>query len=79
MIFKPFIQNRKREINILVPQSIWRFIPGDNPGDMLSRGNNAEARVHSSLWLYRLTWLKDEVCKYSNETDESFCAKVVVN
>lgn len=59
--WKPFVQNRVREIqNVSDPES-WRHCPGtDNPADYLTRGMKAEALLASRHWWHGPAWLARE-------------------
>jgi len=49
--WKPFVQNRVREIRESVPVSSWSHCPGTlNPTDLPSRGLTAEELSRSTLW-----------------------------
>jgi hypothetical protein len=56
--WKQFVGNRVREIQDLVPPSVWSHCPGkDNPADLLTRGMKASDLVTSEMWLCGPKWL----------------------
>jgi hypothetical protein len=49
--WKTFVANRVAEIQELIPNGSWRFIPGAlNPADCASRGMSADELLHHDLW-----------------------------
>ncbi|XP_055840693.1 uncharacterized protein LOC129908306 [Episyrphus balteatus] len=58
--WKPYIENRVREIRSICDVSQWRHCPGqENPADLVTRGINANALINSSLWMSGPDWLKE--------------------
>ncbi|XP_055914411.1 uncharacterized protein LOC129947754 [Eupeodes corollae] len=58
--WKPYIENRVREIRSICDVSKWRHCPGlENPADLVTRGINANALINSSLWMSGPDWLKE--------------------
>ena len=52
-VWKPFVQNRVKEIRRLVPVKQWRYVPGkDNPADLPTRGMTTTELINSCLWFY---------------------------
>ncbi|XP_055922602.1 uncharacterized protein LOC129953417 [Eupeodes corollae] len=59
--WKPYVENRVREIRTLTKISCWRHCPGSqNPADLLTRGINALSLIQSSEWLSGPDWLRKE-------------------
>ena len=58
--WKPFVENRVREIRRLSMTLDWRHCRGrENPADIPSRGISFKELKKSSLWRYGPEWLKD--------------------
>ena len=56
--WKPFMQNRVREILRLTSRSDWRYCPTDcNPADIGSRGMKASKLKSNQLWREGPDWL----------------------
>ena len=56
--WKPFLQNRVKEIRQLVPAEFWNHCPGkDNPADLPSRGLTPIELSFSKLWRNGPEWL----------------------
>lgn len=59
--WKPYVENRVREIRTLTKISCWRHCPGSqNPADLVTRGINALTLIHSTQWLSGPDWLQNE-------------------
>lgn len=59
--WKPYIENRVREIRSLWDVSSWRHCPGsDNPADLLTRGISATLLLTSELWTNGPVWLRND-------------------
>ena len=57
-MWKPFVENRVKEIRDLVPVTCWRHCPGrDNPADIPSRGLKPMELISNALWWYGPSWL----------------------
>ena len=60
--WKPFIQNRVKEIRSLVPANCWSHCKGkDNPADIPTRGLTTKELTRSNLWFYGPSWLSEAV------------------
>uniref|UniRef100_A0A1X7TG04 Uncharacterized protein n=1 Tax=Amphimedon queenslandica TaxID=400682 RepID=A0A1X7TG04_AMPQE len=56
--WKPFVENRVREIRSLVPFVCWKHCPGEmNPADISSRGLTMEELKNDNMWLRGPRWL----------------------
>ena len=59
--WKPFIQNRVREIRGLIPVECWDHCSGkSNPADIPSRGMSSAELAASELWRCGPTWLHED-------------------
>ena len=59
--WKPFVQNRVREIRGKVESSHWHHCQGEaNPADMPSRGLTLKELKDSQVWFYGPSWLKEK-------------------
>ncbi|XP_019849353.1 PREDICTED: uncharacterized protein LOC109580517 [Amphimedon queenslandica] len=57
--WKPFVENRVKEIRRLVPVEQW-YCPGkDNPADLSKRGVTTTELISDPLWFYGHSQLKD--------------------
>ena len=66
--WKPFVENRVREIRSLVPFVCWKHCPGEmNPADIPSRGQTMEEMKSDNLWLKGPRWLVER--EELNEVD----------
>jgi len=55
---KPFVTNRVNEIQELLPNATWKYIPThDNPADLVTRGISFDSLNDSQLWRCHPTWL----------------------
>ncbi|XP_035230633.1 uncharacterized protein LOC118202575 [Stegodyphus dumicola] len=60
--WKPFVQNRVKEIQKNSDVLNWRYTPGEhNPADLLTRGENVKHLKQNSIWWEGPTWLKEEM------------------
>ncbi|XP_055589945.1 uncharacterized protein LOC129742126 [Uranotaenia lowii] len=56
--WKTFVANRVSEIQTETQGSRWDHVPGKtNPADLVSRGQNIDKFIESSLWKYGPHWL----------------------
>eukprot|EP00794_Sanderia_malayensis_P000784 gene784-biopygen61 len=59
--WKPFVNNRVKEIHETIPKATWYHCPTEiNPSDMGTRGVTASRLQHSPLWWEGPTFLKRE-------------------
>ena len=60
--WKPFVQNRVREIRGKIESSHWHHCQGEanNPADMPSRGLTLKELKDSQIWFYGPSWLKEK-------------------
>ena len=59
-VWKPFVQNRVKEIRNLVPPELWRHCSGrDNPADIPSRGLAPLELSVNTLWRNGPNWLPE--------------------
>lgn len=59
-LLKPFVQNRVTEINELTGNSTWLHVnSGENPADLLSRGEGLDSLINCSLWWNGPSFLHD--------------------
>ena len=60
-VWKPFVNNRVKEIHKLVPEAIWQHCPtNENPSDLGTRGASASKLQHSQLWWEGPDFLKQD-------------------
>lgn len=58
-----FVRNRVQEINNLVPNGIWHYIPSEeNPSDLATRGITAKKLSSSKLWFQGPDWILNPAC-----------------
>ncbi|XP_055906234.1 uncharacterized protein LOC129941590 isoform X1 [Eupeodes corollae] len=59
--WKPYVENRVKEIKALSKLSSWRHCPGvENPADLLTRGISASSLIRSSVWFNGPPWLMED-------------------
>ena len=69
--WKPFVDNRIKEIRSLTSPDSWRHCPGkDNPADLPSRGLSPGELASSSLWHTGPTWLNENHTVYEEPPGE---------
>lgn len=75
--WKPFVQNRVKEIRQLVPVECWSHCSGKtNPADIPSRGSSSAELSISELWRHGPSWLHEELIVPAPPTDiPEACAK----
>ena len=67
--WKPYVQNRVREIREGVPSEHWSHCRGvDNPADIPSSGITLQALVESQLWFHGPNWLRDSNINIEGDT-----------
>ena len=69
--WKPFVNNRVREILNLTEKHQWKHVPGEhNPADLLSRGCSPKQLLESKWWVGP-NWLYQHQIKWQNNKTES--------
>ncbi|XP_078360400.1 uncharacterized protein LOC144644752 [Oculina patagonica] len=59
--FKPFVANRVGEIQALTSPNQWRYVPtGQNPADLLTRGESVSKLLTEEKWWSGPTFLKQD-------------------
>ena len=70
--WKPFVQNRVREIREKVACSNWSHCRGEsNPADLPSRGMTLKELNESQMWFHGPLWLRDSSTPVTTELEES--------
>ena len=65
--WKPFVQNRVKEIRRLAPPGQWHYcVSEENPADLPSRGTNSQQLHNGELWLHGPKWLKEHTTPDTN-------------
>lgn len=75
--WKPYVENRVKEIRALSDASSWRHCPGcENPADRLTRGISAISLKGSFFWMNGPSWLQEEHIHWptSLKSDVTLCA-----
>ncbi|XP_018307115.1 uncharacterized protein [Mycetomoellerius zeteki] len=81
--WKTFIANRVAEIQSVLPDVTWRYVPGaENPADLASRGVKPTDISASRLWWHGPHWLAHEseawpTCSPTVDSDAHLEARVV--
>lgn len=71
--WKPFVENRVREIQSLTEPAQWHFCSGkDNPADVATRGIIVTKLQESSLWWTGPEWIKEREIHYSHNDAEPY-------
>ena len=73
--WKPFVQNRVRDIREQVKYEYWNYCQGKtNPADLPSRGLTLEELEKSQLWFHGPLWFRDDgLCSEDvEETEEVY-------
>ena len=69
--WKPFVNNRVKDIHNLVPEAVWHHCRTDeNPSDLGTRGATATRLQNSSLWWEGPTFLKGRKEDWLTQPDE---------
>ena len=70
-VWKPFVNNRVKEIHKLVPGAIWQHCPtNENPSDLGTRGASASKLQHSQLWWEGPDFLKQDKESWPEQHEE---------
>ena len=65
--WKPFVQNRVKEIQRLAPPGKWHYcVSEENPANLPSRGTNSQQLHNCELWLHSPKWLKEHTTPDTN-------------
>ena len=69
--WKPFVQNRVREIRERIDVGCWNHCQGKiNPADMPSRGMTLNELYYCHIWFHGPPWLESHIAKPVQETEE---------
>lgn len=69
--WKPFVQNRIREIQQKTDPNLWSHCPGsENPADLITRGERAKSFLKNKIWFKGPEWLREEETFWPQGTNE---------